>query len=123
MVYFWVGLAGALGAMLRYLVGIWLFTNYAFPYATLAVNLIGSYLLARLTIHVGKKYVLSPVVTLAIGTGFIGSFTTFSTLSMETVQLFHDGKVWTGVFYIVISVVGGLFMCHLGFKKAEGGMR
>ena len=52
-----------------------------------------------------------------IGTGFLGSFTTFSALSVETVELFEQGKVLLAFLYIVVSIVGGIFMSNLGWKK------
>lgn len=52
----------------------------------------------------------------AIGTGFVGSFTTFSTVSVETIELFQSGKVSLGILYIFVSIVGGMIMCRLGFK-------
>lgn len=119
MVYFLVGIAGALGAILRYWIGISLFKGASFPFSTLTINLIGSFLLAWFTTNLFKRVSLPPVITTAIGTGFVGSFTTFSTLSVETVQMFHDGKVVLGVLYVAISVIGGLIMSRLGFKYNE----
>lgn len=119
MVYFWVGIAGALGATLRYLLGVTLYTNSSFPYATLITNLIGSFLLAWLTTQVFKKLDISSTTATAIGTGFVGSFTTFSTLSIETVQLFQKGDFLLGVFYIFVSLVGGLLMSRLGFNLSS----
>ena len=116
MIYLFVGIAGSLGAILRYLIGISLFTNSSFPYATLSINLIGSFLLAWLTTRFFKRTSLSPVIATAIGTGFVGSFTTFSTLSVETVQLFQRGAIGLGVLYVFISIVGGLLMSRLGFN-------
>ena len=71
MVYVLIGAAGTLGAILRYLIGISLFTNSAFPHATLTINLIGSFLLAWLTTGLFKKTSLPSAITTAIGTGFI----------------------------------------------------
>jgi fluoride exporter len=116
MIYFLVGIAGALGAILRYLISITLFTNSSFPFATLSINLIGSFLLAWFTTRLFKRTSLPPEVTTAIGTGFVGSFTTFSTLSLETIQLFQSGELWLGVLYVLVSIVGGLFMSRLGFS-------
>ena len=116
MVYLLVGIAGSLGAILRYLIGISLFTNSAFPFATLCINLIGSFLLAWLTTHFFKQTSISPVITTAIGTGFVGSFTTFSTLSVETIQLFQSGSIGLGILYVFISIVGGMLMSQLGFN-------
>ncbi|GLB59582.1 fluoride efflux transporter CrcB [Cytobacillus sp. NCCP-133] len=119
MIYFFVGLAGMLGASLRYIVGVILFTESVFPFATLLVNLIGSFLLAWLTTNIIKKFSISPIAAATIGTGFVGSFTTFSTLSIETVTLFQDGKLLMGLSYVLISVLGGLVMSRLGFKISE----
>ncbi len=52
----------------------------------------------------------------AIGTGFVGSFTTFSALSVEVVELVNDGKILIGTLYIFVSIVGGMLMGRLGFK-------
>ena len=116
MNYFLIGIAGALGAILRYLIGLTLFTNSIFPFATLSINLIGSFLLAWLTTNLFKRFSLSPSVKTAIGTGFVGSFTTFSTLSVETVELFKNGRILIGILYIFASIVGGILMSRLGFK-------
>lgn len=119
MVYIYVGIAGALGAILRYFIGISLFTNSVFPWATLMINLIGSFLLAWLTTSFFKKIAVSPSIASAIGTGFVGSFTTFSTLSVETVELFNNHHLVLGVIYVVISLFGGILMSLLGFRVSE----
>lgn len=119
MVYLLVGLSGTLGAILRYLIGISFFTHSSFPYATLAINLIGSFLLAWLTTRFFKKVSWPSHITTAIGTGFVGSFTTFSTLSVETVQLFQAGDRMLGVLYVLVSMIGGLLMSRLGFNLGK----
>ncbi|WP_010529256.1 fluoride efflux transporter FluC [Lentibacillus jeotgali] len=115
MLYLWIGIAGALGSILRYLIGI-TFTHNIFPYTTLIVNLSGSFLLAWLTTALFKRISISPMAESAIGTGFVGSFTTFSTLSVETVTMFKNGYLLLGIVYVVVSIVGGLLMSRLGFK-------
>ncbi|MBT2739973.1 fluoride efflux transporter CrcB [Bacillus sp. ISL-77] len=119
MIYFWVGIAGTLGAILRYMIGASLFTNSTFPYATLIINLIGSFLLAGLTTNLFKWLSISPVIATSIGTGFVGSFTTFSTLSVETVKLFQVGNIVLGLAYVFVSILGGLAMSRLGFKVSQ----
>lgn len=119
MVYLYVGMAGACGAMLRYFIGITLLTGSLFPWATLITNLAGSFLLAWLSTSLFKKISISPSVAIAISTGFVGSFTTFSTLSVETIQLFENQHILVGVVYILASLVGGLFMSRLGFKEGK----
>jgi fluoride exporter len=119
MIFIYVGLAGMLGAMLRYWIGISLMAESSFPYGTLTANLAGSFLLAWLTTIIFKRVNASPELAAAIGTGFVGSFTTFSTLSVETVQLFESGEVLIGIFYIFISIIGGLLFSRLGFRSAK----
>lgn len=114
LIYLYIGLAGALGAISRYLVGIFFYTSSPFPFATLFVNLVGCYALAYLSSRI--TYFSSQLKTV-IGTGFIGSFTTFSTLSVETIQLFEQGEVLLAFVYILVSIVGGIFMSNLGWKK------
>lgn len=116
MVYIFVGIAGALGAMLRYGIGLLFFTNSSFPFATLCINLAGSFLLAWLTYGLFQRSSIAPEIKIAITTGFIGSFTTFSAVSVETVNLFESGNILLGALYIVLSIFGGLLMSQLGFR-------
>ncbi|WP_370224837.1 CrcB family protein [Cytobacillus sp.] len=121
MVYLWVGAAGFLGASLRYSTGVFLFhENAVFPFATLTVNLLGSFLLAWLMTGMLVRFSLPAHLKTALGTGFVGSFTTFSTLSVETVTLFLDGKTALAVLYIAASIFGGLWMSRLGFQVRKG---
>lgn len=113
MIYLYIGLAGSLGAISRYLVGIIFFSNSVFPFATLLVNLVGCYALAYLT---SRVFCMSSQLKTVIGAGFLGSFTTFSAFSVETVQLFEQEKVLAFV-YIVVSIVGGIVMSNIGWKK------
>lgn len=119
MIYLLVGIAGALGAILRYLIGSSLFINTLFPFATLSINLVGSFLLAWLTTNLFKRFSISSSMKTAIGTGFVGSFTTFSTLSVETVELFKNERILIGILYILASIVGGILMSRLGFKVSK----
>lgn len=119
MTYFYIGVAGGLGAILRYLIGISLLTNSMFPWATLITNLAGSFLLAWLTTSLFKRFTVSPLLASAIGTGFVGSFTTFSTLSVETVEMFKDNQLFLGIVYVFVSIIGGILMSRLGFKVSK----
>lgn len=116
MVYLLIGIAGALGALTRYLIGLLLFSSI-FPFATLVVNLIGCYVLAFLSSVVFQKSKLSSTMKTAITTGFLGGFTTFSTFSIETVELFQQGNYISAVLYVSISILGGIVMTNLGWKK------
>jgi CrcB protein len=116
LAYLLVGLAGALGAITRYSVGLMLYTHSIFPFATLIVNLVGCYLLPVLSSSVFHKSRLSPKVQTAITTGFLGSFTSFSAFSVETVKLLEQGDIKFAVLYVLLSVVGGIVMSNLGWK-------
>lgn len=117
MVYVFVGMAGVLGAILRHLIGLGLADESTlFPTATLTANLIGSFLLAWFITVLFKKWSLPEYLKTAIGTGFVGSFTTFSTFSVETVKLLEDGHAFLGLVYILVSFFGGLLLSRLGFS-------
>jgi len=123
LIYIYVGIAGALGAIARYGIGVLLLTNSLFPWATLVTNLAGSFLLAWVTTFLFKKIPISPVTAKAISTGFIGSFTTFSTLSVETIEMFEGNQVLLGIVYVFASMVGGILLGRLGFKMGKEGER
>ncbi|MBD3108259.1 fluoride efflux transporter CrcB [Bacillus sp. AGMB 02131] len=116
MIYLLVGIAGALGASLRYTLSLLLFNGIVFPLATLSINLVGCFLLSYLTAGLFTKSSLSASIKTAIGTGFIGSFTTFSAFSVETITLFTNEKIALGILYIFISLLGGLLMTSLGLQ-------
>lgn len=84
--------AGAVGAAARYLLDGWVVRRVgtALPWGTLAVNVAGSFLLGLLT-GLGRAGVLGPLALATAGSGFCGSFTTFSTWSYETVRLVDEG--------------------------------
>jgi CrcB protein len=85
-----------------------------FPYATLSINVLGSFLMGFLFIETLERLTLSPELRTGILTGFLGGFTTFSTFSMEAVLLTEQGFSARGALYLFISVV-------LGFGAAFGG--
>ena len=118
MLYVYVGLAGAVGALARYglVLLIASFGTSPFPVATLLINLIGSFLLGWLThrfLQAGKP---SPQIVTIIGTGMIGSFTTFSTFSVETIQLVEHDHVLLAVTYVFLSITFGLWSSWFGYR-------
>ncbi|MFE8699508.1 fluoride efflux transporter CrcB [Cytobacillus sp. FJAT-54145] len=117
-VYFWIGIGGVVGSLLRYGVSILTLEllNRGFPYGTLIVNLIGSFLLGWFTTNILQKNKISRHFSLAIGTGLIGSFTTFSTLSNEVLTLIQNGLITEMVIYILVSLIGGLFLAFIGLS-------
>lgn len=114
-----IGVGGMVGSVLRYSISL-LFSGDpgAFPLQTLIVNLIGCFLLSFLLNQDRIKRKISPIFFAALGTGLIGSFTTFSTFTVETILLF-DYKPFLAVAYVLISIFGGLLLCFWGFKCAK----
>lgn len=113
-----IGIGGMVGAIGRYSISLIFISSTGFPYATLMVDLVGCFFLSFLLNNAYLKKRLSQVLYLALGTGMIGSFTTFSTFAIETNILFQTNFFLAG-FYIFLSVIGGLFCCYLGFQVAE----
>lgn len=121
MVYFFVGIGGIVGSMLRYIlsilaVDIW---GKGFPLGTLLINLSGAFILGWLTSRVVVPKKLPPYLLTALSTGVIGSYTTFSTFCMETVNLIESADYIKGFFYIIISLIGGLFFVRMGMNLGE----
>lgn len=113
-----VMVGGFLGAICRYGVGDLVETEQGFPFGTLLVNLIGCFLLGWLLTFMAHRNKKRPYITLLFGTGFIGSFTTFSTFSVEMIQLFEKELVFLAVMYVLFSMFFGLLLAFLGSKLA-----
>jgi CrcB protein len=91
--FFWICLGGAVGTGARYLVSGWALATLgtSFPYGTLAVNAVGSFLLGLL-MQIGiATPLLSPTLRLTLTTGVMGGFTTYSTFNYETIRYVQDG--------------------------------
>jgi CrcB protein len=107
-----IGLAGAAGALCRYGIGTAV-GAVAFPWTTLSINLVGSFLLGLLVRSgVGT---LGTDVRIALGTGFLGAFTTFSTFSVEAMTLVRDGRPAAAGAYVAVSVAAGLAAAAAGY--------
>ncbi len=112
-----VALGGAIGAGLRYAVGEWISSD-TFPYATLSVNLIGSFLLGILAIGLAQNLV-STNVALLLGTGVLGAFTTMSTFSVETVEMFDGGDGSSAMVYVLLTMTLSPLLALIGWKIGE----
>lgn len=111
----WVGAGGAFGAMSRFLLsrainraGRWLL-----PVGTISVNLIGAFLLGLL-LEVAAERIVSPELRGFLAIGFLGSFTTFSTFSMETVSLVREYQYGAAAANALGSLALGLLAALLG---------
>jgi fluoride exporter len=111
-----VMIGGAFGALCRYWVNIsvhMLFqSKLLFPWATFGINSLGSFILSFL--FFANYFNLPNPWRVAIGTGFLGAFTTFSTFELETLQLIEKGQIWLASAYVLSSVLTGFLAAVLG---------
>lgn len=99
-----VGAGGFIGAVLRYGAGF-LVPAAEFPLSTFLVNLLGAVLIGAVVEVAERGGALSPNAVLFLKTGLCGGFTTFSTFSLETLNLLEGGQVTLGIGYAAVSVV------------------
>jgi CrcB protein len=110
----WVALGAAIGAPARYLTDRAVQRRHGgvFPWGTLTVNLAGSFLLGLLT-ALGAR--LSPALGAAVGIGFCGALTTYSTFSHDVLRLLEDGARRPALADVALSLLGGLAAVALGW--------
>lgn len=106
---------GFLGAYLRSIVYKLDFLNVNMPYNTLTVNLIGAFLLSFVLFLTLKEIKLGEELHTGITTGFLGAFTTFSTLSKDMFNMIETGHIINALIYISISLIGGYICVYLGY--------
>ncbi len=106
-----IGIAGFFGAISRYLVGGWVYRMLpgTFPYGTLFVNVLGSLMLGMVFQLGTDRAMLSPELRVALATGFLGAFTTFSTFSLETANLMKEGSLMLAL----ANIGGNVLLCVL----------
>jgi fluoride exporter len=116
-----IGLGGFLGSVARYVMAKLVDDKLspAFPYGTLTVNILGSFLLGIIYIIALRKAGLTEDGRLFLGVGFCGGFTTFSAFALENFSLIQDKMVGTSVLYISLSVVGGILALAAGVWVAR----
>jgi fluoride exporter len=107
---------GMIGAVLRFWIGILLYQPHAqFPFPTLVINLIGSFILGWFVVH-GSQLVKNKTLVLGIQAGFLGSFTTFSTFNAEIILLLDQELYSVAIQYFLISAAMGIGAVLLGMK-------
>ena len=119
--YLAIAIGGILGCWARYAMtnlvqAIW---GRAFPYGTLSINVLGSFLMGFLFFATLERLAVGPYIRVGILTGFVGGFTTFSTFAMETLLLAEQGEIGKGVAYVALSVVLGLMAAFAGAYLAR----
>ncbi|HEV7437578.1 MAG TPA: fluoride efflux transporter CrcB [Pseudorhizobium sp.] len=112
-----VAFGGATGSVLRYLVGHWSIRHLGpgFPWGTMIVNVVGSFLIGFLAELVARRFGASAEIRLLLITGFLGGFTTFSAFSLDALVLFERAATAMAAVYIMgsvglslLAVLGGL---------------
>lgn len=115
-----VALGGAIGAALRYLIGVGVFrlTGPGFPLGVMAVNVLGSFAMGAFIVFAAKtsNTHLSPFVM----TGILGGFTTFSAFSLEAYTLFERGEMGASALYVGLSVILSIAGLVAGVMIARG---
>lgn len=116
MTYALVAIFGAAGAVSRYWVDgrISDLTHGQFPWGTFVINVVGAFALGILVALTTERLLISPNWRVALGIGFLGSFTTFSTYAYESVKLAEDGAVGLALVNSVGMVALGLLAAALG---------
>jgi CrcB protein len=118
--YLAVGVGGMGGAVCRYLLGNWIkVAQDSIPVGTLVINLSGSFLLGVFLTLFGERVKVSNNIRLFGSSGFLGAYTTFSTFTVELTDLFRSGYIFSGLLYIVLSLIGGMLAVWLGFRLAH----
>ncbi len=111
-----VAVGGSIGAVLRYLIILIYYrsTSNNFPWATLAINLAGSFIIGLLWGVFDKIYV-SPGVRLFLFVGILGSFTTYSTFAFDVFSLGKDGSIKNMIMYILATNIFGIALAFIGY--------
>lgn len=121
-----VGLGGAAGSVLRYWLGGVVqhrLDATGFPAGTLAVNLLGCFLIGAISSAVETRHAFSPDLRLLLGAGVLGGFTTFSAFGNETLNLLRAGQAGLASANVVANVVLGLGLAGLGRLAASALLR
>ena len=121
MIWLMVAVGGAAGSVIRYGVQrlAMHFGAQGTVLATLSVNVTGSFALGFVLTLILERISVSPDVRMLVTVGFLGGYTTFSTLSYETVQLLDNGEIWRASWSLLANVVLGLAVAYMGVLLAR----
>lgn len=116
-----VGAGGAVGSMLRYAVTLVMVGRFGpgFPWHTLTINIVGSFLIGAISAYVQRTTGVSPTTTAFLTVGILGGFTTFSTFTYDTMTLANDGATGLALAYCAGSVLLGVLAAIVGSSLAR----
>ncbi|WP_428266460.1 fluoride efflux transporter CrcB [Haliangium sp.] len=122
MTALYIALAGALGSVCRHLVGAGLtrLVGGTLPYGTLAVNVLGSFLIGFLMDLFAARGQLDSALRVALTVGFLGGFTTYSSFALETVQLVQNRQYGAVLLYVGATLITAALACAGGIALARG---
>jgi CrcB protein len=115
-----IAIGGALGAPLRYEISqaVHVSTN-TWPWATFLINLSGAFVLGAFLTIIAQRAPSNPYLRVFFATGFLGAYTTFSTMAVETVTLVRAGRAALGFLYLFTSMMLGLVVAYAGVRLAS----
>jgi CrcB protein len=120
--YLWVALGGALGSMARYGLGnaMTLAVGAEFPWGTLLINVLGSFVISFFGVLTGldARLPLPAEARIFVTVGLCGGFTTFSSFSLQTVELARNGQPGRAALYVALSAALCIIACAAGFASA-----
>ncbi|WP_315787848.1 fluoride efflux transporter CrcB [Fischerella sp. JS2] len=117
-----ISIGAIAGALSRYYLGLWITQLFGtgFPYSTLIINVSGCFVMGFFTtLAMGRLIAIHPDIRLLVTTGFLGSYTTFSTYELDTAKLFQEHSLEIGLIYWLGSAVLALLSLLLGNALAE----
>lgn len=122
--FIWVALGGALGATARYMVylGVGRLGWGGFPWATLAVNVVGSLLMGMLVAWLMRRGGSGEHLRVFLGVGLLGGFTTFSSFSLDFALLWQRGDLGLAFFYALVSMAASISALFAGLTLMRGGV-
>lgn len=119
--YIFISIGGMLGAILRYVIRNTPISYYHgnIPINTLIINVTGSFILALILTMAWEIKEFNVDIRLGIATGFIGSYTTFSTLCKEFTTLFLEKSYFSAILYVILSLILGIIAVYCGIIFAR----
>lgn len=117
----WVSIGGAIGASVRYVLGIWIIGRIgaSFPWNTMVVNISGGLAIGISLTLLTERIIADPAWRLLLVVGFLGGYTTFSSYTFEALALLEAGAWFSAVWYVLGSNGLGLLATYLGIVLAR----